>query len=500
METCLKIRRMCLVEKRSVCEVARKLNVSQTTVYKYLDESTTAPRYERRKSVNYPKLDGFQAQLLQWLEADIERPKRQRRRAMQLYEGLQLAGYRGAYDSIQRFVKAFKSEKQITGQNTAYIPLWFAPGEACQFDWSHEQVILGGVNVQIKLAHFRLCHSKSPYLRAYPRETQERVFDAHVRAFAYYGGVPMKMIYDNPKTIVQTIYQGKERVFNRRFLSLANHYLFEPVPCTPAAGWEKGQVERQVGIMRQHLFAQRNRFADMNDLNDWLLQQCEQAASRPHPEDKSVSIANIFTNEQLELRPITAAFDGYYEHPTKVYSTCVVQYDRNRYSVPCDYVGQPVSIRAYADRIEVVKDETVIAHHERCFGRGQTCFDPWHYVPLLERKPGALRNGAPFVNWELPKALLTLKTPYLKRPGGDRECVQLLMLISQHGLQTVQVACELVLESGSGQLAVITNILHRLTEPDRPPTVTITDAPILINPPCANPGRYDQLQAGYRHA
>ena len=200
--------------------------------------------------------------------------------------------------------------------------------------------------------------------------------------------------------------------------------------------------------------------------------------------------------EQADLRPVTAAFDGYYEHLTKVYSTCVVQYDRNRYSVPCDYAGQPVSVRAYADRITVIKADQVIACHPRCFGREQTCFDPWHYVPLLERKPGALRNGAPFVNGDWPKALLTLKAQYLKRPGGDREFVQLLMLITQHGLQTVQVACELALESGTGQLAVITNLLHRLTEPARQPAMTITDAPVLMTPPCANPGRYDQLQGG----
>ena len=295
---------------------------------------------------------------------------------MQLYEGLQLQGDRGADDSVQRFVQAFKAEKRVTGQNQAYVPLSFASGEACQFDWSHEPAILGGINVRMKLAHFRLCHSRKSYLRAYPRETQERVFDAHVQAFAYYGGVLLKMIDDHPKTIVQTIYQGKGRAFNRRFLCLANPYLFAPIACTPAAGWEKGQVERQVGVMRQRVFAQRHRFADLDELNAWLLRQCEQAANRPHPEDKSPTIAEVFAKEQTNLRPVTAAFDGYDEHLTKVYSTCVVQDDRNRYSVACEYAGQPVSVRAYADRITVIKADQVIACHPRCFGREQTCLIP----------------------------------------------------------------------------------------------------------------------------
>jgi len=352
---------------------------------------------------------------------------------------------------------------------------------------------MGGVWSGLIFPHIFFFISSKPFLRAYPRETQEMVFDAHIRAFEYFGGIPRKLIYDNPKTIVQGVYQGKQRQFNRRFLCLMNHYLIEPVACTPAAGWEKGQVERQVGLMRQRLFTPRVKFADLDELNEWLELRCQQTGNRPHPTDKDRTIDQVFAEEKASLRPAMVAFDGYYEQMARVHSTCIVHYDRNQYSVPCDYVGKAVSVRAYADRMVVVANDETIATHPRSFARGQTCFDPWHYVPVLQYKPGALRNGAPFANWDLPKVLLDIKTKYLKRAGGDKEFVQLLLLIQQHSLEAVAMACELAMESGTSRLSVITNMLHRLTEPETSKPLSITDAPVLQTPPIANPGRYDQL-------
>ena len=319
------------------------------------------------------------------------------------------------------------------------------------------------------------------------------VFDAHSRAFEFYGGVPRKMIYDNPKTIVDTIFTGKNRKFNRRFLSLMNHYLVEPIACTPAAGWEKGQVERQVGIMRYRLFVPKLRFADIAELNRWLEQRCQQMGDKPHPQDRDRSIDAVFSEEKRALRPAMSRFDGYYERLCRVQSTSIIHYDRNQYSAPSPYVGKAVSVRAYAECIRIVANDQIIAQHERCFGRGQTIFDPWHYVPILKMKPGALRNGAPFVDWDLPKSLKQLKVAYLKREGGDREFVQLLLLIQDHGLEPVTVACELAIESNTIQLSVITNLIHRLVEPPSAPATSIVDAPILTTPPLANVGRYDQL-------
>src|SRR5438552_2867332 len=167
----------------------------------------------------------------------------------------------------------------------AYVPLSFAPGEAYQFDWSHEVVLINGTTVTVKVAHVRLCHSRMLFVRAYPRETQEMVFDAHSRAFAFFKGACTRGIYDNMKTAVETVFIGKDRQYNRRFLRMCGHYLVEPVACTPAAGWEKGQVENQVGVVRERFFTPRLRMASYEELNAWLLDRCvAYAKAHKHPE------------------------------------------------------------------------------------------------------------------------------------------------------------------------------------------------------------------------
>jgi len=160
----------------------------------------------------------------------------------------------------------------------------------------------------VKAAHFRLAYSRKMFVAAYPRETQEMVFDAHVRAFAFFGGVPLRMVYDNPKTVVDAILAGKDRQFNRRFLAMASHYLFEPVACTPASGWEKGQVENQVGNVREWLFTPRLRFAGFTEMNDWLARRCHELAGRRHPAAAGRTVAACFAEKQPWLRPVTAAF------------------------------------------------------------------------------------------------------------------------------------------------------------------------------------------------
>jgi hypothetical protein len=176
-----------------------------------------------------------------------------------------------------------------------------------------------------------------------------------------------------------------------------NHYVMEPVACTPASGWEKGQVGNQVQFLRGRLFTPKLAFEDMDALNDWLLLQCEGLGSRAHPEQRDRTTDAVFADELAELRPLARVFDGYVEKAVRVRSTCLVQYDSNRYSVPSRFAGRQVSLRAYAGRIVLVAGQEIIAEHKRQFTRNISYFEPWHYVPLLDRKPGALRDGAPFV-------------------------------------------------------------------------------------------------------
>ena len=494
MELIAEIRRRHLVSKESISSIARDLNLSRPTVRKHL-LTESEPTYVRQHQAS-PKLGDFNQLLEQWLETERHLPKVQRRTAQRLYEGLQAEGYRGAYDSIQRFVRKWKGAQSGQSITPAFVPLVFAPGEVCQFDWSHEHVEIGGVTQTIKVAHFRLTYSRQMFVVAYPRETQEMVFDAHNRAFDFFGGVPLRMVYDNLKAVVDAILAGKERRFNRRFMALANHYLFEPVACTPASGWEKGQVENQVGNIREWLFTPLARFASFAALNDWLATRCKELAQRKHPAQPSRTIAECFAQEGPSLRAIAAPFDGYVEQMLRASTFCLVRVDYNRYSVPAAFAGKVVSVRSTAWLVRIVADGMVIAEHIRHFGRDKMEFDPWHYLSVLEKKPGALRNGAPFLEWDLPMPIQVVRDRILKQPKGDRAFVELLLIAREVGLETLAVACELTLECGIVTAAVVMNALRRLTAPPRPTEINLPDQLRLQVEPLADCNRYDYLLGG----
>src|SRR5271168_2559759 len=264
VETIGRIRRAFLVDHKPIRQIVRELRLSRQTVRKAIRGESTEFRYERQVQPQ-PRLGSFVARLDGLLEANSKRPARERLTARRLFELLRAEGYRGAYDSVQRHVRAWRRAHSQRGD--VFIPLWFAPGEAYQFDWSHEVVVLAGVTTTVKVAHLRLCHSRMFFVRAYPRESQEMVFDAHEKGFAFLRGACQRGIYDNMKTAVEAVFVGKARLYNRRFLQMCGHYLVEPVACTPAAGWEKGQVENQVGLVRERFFTPRLRFKTYDEMN-----------------------------------------------------------------------------------------------------------------------------------------------------------------------------------------------------------------------------------------
>jgi hypothetical protein len=402
---------------------------------------------------------------------------------------------------VQRHVKCWKKNRASSpAVKQVFVPLAFPAGETCQFDWSQETALIGGVMQTIKVAHFRLAYSRQMFVVAYPRETQEMVLDAHNRAFAFFGGVPKRMVYDNLKTVVDAIFVGKERRFNRRFLTLANHYLFEPVACTPESGWEKGQVENQVGNIREWLFTPIAKVESFAALNDWLATRCRELAGRIHPEQTSRTIAECFAEEQPLLMSVKASFDGYVEETKRVSQLCLIRIDRNRYSVPAQWANTVVSVRVTANQVRMVAQGKIIAEHSRCFGRDQLVCDPWHYLPVLEKKPGALRHGAPFQNWDLPVSIQVVKDRILKQAKGDQAFVDLLLMarnLGDSGLETLEVACDLTLETGIISAAIVLNEMRRLTEtakqqslPDIP-----SSTPKLSLEPQANCSRYDELRS-----
>jgi len=240
---------------------------------------------------------------------------------MRLHELLKGQGYEGAYDSVQRYVRKWRQDRGKV-KSGIFVPLHFFPGDAYQFDWSHETVILNGEIKQIKAAHFRLCHSRKFFVVAYFRESQEMLLDSHNRAFEYFKGTCKRGIYDNMSTAVTSILKGKEREYNKRFIQMCSHYLVKPVACTPGSGWEKGQIEKQVRDVRSWIFTPRPKFANLEELNQWLNDRClEICRARKHPIYKTKTIQEVYEKERKTLIPALRQFEGYVEQECRVSST-----------------------------------------------------------------------------------------------------------------------------------------------------------------------------------
>jgi hypothetical protein len=296
------------------------------------------------------------------------------------------------------------------------------------------------------------------------------------------------------KTAVDKVKRGKGRTVNARFAVMCAHYLFDADFCNVASGWEKGVVEKNVQDSRRRIWieAQTRKWGSFEELNAWLGERCKALWNEiRHPEYPQFSVAEMLEQERTELMPMPSAFDGYVERAAKVSSTCLVAVARNRYSVPCELAGHSVSTRLYPNRVEIASDDSIVARHQRLPSRGHICYDWQHYIALVQRKPGALRNGAPFA--DMPAPLLRLRQGLMRHDGGDKTMAQVLNCVSTHGLECVLVAVELVIESGALSTEHVLNVLARLNATPIPQTVQSSLS--LQEPPVANTGRYDSLRS-----
>ncbi|NTF44154.1 MULTISPECIES: IS21 family transposase [Rhizobium] len=501
------IRRWHFREKLSIRDISRRTGLSRNTIRKYLRSNGAEPKFKVPERTS--KLDPFADRLSAWLKTEAKKSRKQKRTLRQLHADLVVLGYEGSYNRVAAFARDWRAnlqrELQTSGRGT-FIPLSFDPGEAFQFDWSEDWAVIGSERTKLQVAHTKLSYSRAFIVRAYLLQTHEMLFDAHTHAFRVLGGIPSRGIYDNMKTAINKVGRGKERDVNVRFMAMASHYLFEPEFCNPAAGWEKGQIEKNVQDARHRLWQPTPRFPTLEALNDWLELRCKEFwAKTPHGKMHG-TIADIWAEEVQALMPVARPFDGFVEYTKRVTPTCLVNLERNRYSVPASFANRPVSVRVYPDRIVIAAEGLIVCEHRRIIDRshsgpGQTVYDWRHYLAVVQRKPGALRNGAPFT--ELPEAFRTLQQHLLRRPGGDREMVDILALVLQHDEQAVLVAVELALKAEVPTKTHVLNLLHRLIDEKSftPPTIDAPQALTLTTEPQANVERYDALRkTEVRHA
>jgi len=280
---------------------------------------------------------------------------------------------------------------------------------------------------------------------------------------------------------------------------MASHYVFEPEFCNPAAGWEKGQVEKNVRDARNRLWQVMPVFKDLGELNQWLEDRCIALWSEIAHRELAGSVADAWGSEKPMLMVLPPAFDGFVEHSKRVSPTCLITFERNRYSVPASFANRPVSLRVYPERLVIVAEGQTVCTHDRIIDRshrkpGKVIYDWRHYLAVIQRKPGALRNGAPFT--EMPDIFRRLQNHMLRKDGGDREMVDILSLVLHHDEGAVLRAVELALEAGVPTKTHILNLLHRLIDPKQTdhPEIDPPDALALETAPKANVDRYDDLR------
>lgn len=456
--------------------LSRRFNMSRKTIKGIINEEGQIKSSYSRVSQPYKALEGYISTLEKLLRDNQKvKPKLTDKH---MYERLESEGYKGSYSAVNRYSLKWKSKNSLSF-SSACVPLLFAPGEAYQFDWSTDYVFIRGERLKVKVAHFVLCYSGKRFLYVYPNETQEMVFDSHVRAFEFFGGTPIRGIYDNMKTAVSQVLRGSGRVWNPKFEHLCAHYRIEPTACTPARGNEKGRVERAVGIDRQQFFTPTPEGNTLQEINDILLSQLiVYNKTHKHPEYKDKTIDEVFEDERLCLLPAPVLFDGCKEISVRVSTTCLAQHDRNNYSVSCICAGKIVECKIYADKLIFVYEGKIVAEHERQFTRGKTYYNYIHYLPILSRKPGALKNGAPFINMILPESLCKVRDHLEKKEAGSKDFAHILSYIPRESMKVVVSACDEAIKAKTISKDVIINILSRKKDVQEPP---IVQAPIKLN-------------------
>lgn len=489
-----KIRRMRFRDQLSIREIARKTGLSRNTVRQWLNQpDVVEPKYADRVVVT--KLDAYAETLTGWLKANQHRGKRDRRTIHSMYCELAAMGYRGGYGRVAAFARKFREEEAQQGRGRAFVPLKFQMGEAFQFDWSTEYAFVGGLRCRLEVAHTKLCASRAFWLTAYASQSHEMLFDAHARAFEAFGGIPGRGIYDNMKTAVDKVGRGKARTVNARFAAMTSHYLFEPEFCNVASGWEKGIVEKNVLDRRRQIWRElmETRWPDLARLNEALAKLCRMAwADMKHPDWPELPVAEVLQDEEAKLMPCPKPFDGYIEHPSRVSSTGLIYFERNRYSVPTEHAHRIVSVRVYPDVIDVVVDDERVARHDRAFERDQTRYDWRHYINLVNKKPGALRNGAPFET--MPEPLRSLQQHLINRPGGDRVMAQVLAAVPVHGMDAILTATEAALAVGKPSAEHVLYLIAQLKDLAHPRPALVETGLTLREEPKANVDRYDRLR------
>lgn len=473
MDLYRKVRLAC-ADGMSQREAARRFGISRDSVKKMLSFSVP-PGYRRGAPVKRPKLDGFTEIIDAWLEEDRGVPRKQRHTAKRVFDRLRDEhGFTGGYTIVKDYIR----EHARRGREM-FVPLAHAPGHA-QADFGEAVVVIGGVEQKAHFFALDLPHSDACYVRAYPAATSEAWVDGHVHAFAFFGRVPVSVLYDNDKCLVAKILPDGSRKRARLFSGFLSHYLIRDRYGRPGKGNDKGGVEGLVGYARRNFMVPVPRFPSWEAFNASLEEQCRKRRAdilRGHTETIGRRLARDL-DAMAELPP--ASFDACDQATGRVTSQALVRYKTNDYSVPIAYGHRDVWLRGYVDEVVIGCRGEVIARHARSYDREDTVFDPVHYLPLLEKKINALDQAAPLAEWDLPAEFETLRRlmEARKLKSGRREYVQVLRLLEIFDLDDLHAAVKTALRMGTIGFDAVKHLVLCQVE-RRPPKLDLDVYPYL---------------------
>ena len=474
MEVYARVRRAVQVDGMSERQAAREFGLSRKTIRKMM-AFAAPPGYQRKKPVARPKLGPWLGVVDQILEDDDARPKKQRHTARRIYDRLKAEhGFTGGYTIVKDYVREARlRHKEV------FVPLAHPPGDA-QADFGEALVVIAGVERKAHYLAMDLPHSDDCFVVAFPAETTEAFLEGHVRAFAYFGGVPTRILYDNTKIAVARILGGEERLRTRAFSELQSHYLFADKFGRPAKGNDKGKVEGLVGYARRNFMVPVPRVNSWDELNAHLEVQCNKRRER-RLRGHTETIGERFERDRAALLPLPEApYEACEKVTTRVSSLALVRYRGNDYSVPTRHGHLQVLVRGYVHEVTIACASEVIARHPRSYEREAVIFDPLHYLALLEQKTRALDQAAPLAGWLLPECFATLRRLLEARlkKHGSREYVQVLRLMETFAIEEVTRAIEDALHLGTiGFDAVKHLLLCRIER--RPPRLDMQNYPHL---------------------
>jgi len=439
MEWWTKIRLEVLRGEVSKREVLRREGIHWETLKK-IEQYSEPPGYRIREPRPKLKIGPYLEQIAQIIESDKELPKKQRHTAVRIYQRIKEMGYRGKYTQVKETVREIK---QVNRE--VYMPLVHRPGEA-QVDFGYALVKMAGQLRKVGFFVMVLPYSDAFFVMAFERECTESHWEGHVRGFEFFGGVPTRISYDNTRVLVAKIIGPHERKLTDGFLKLQSHYLFREHFCRVRRPNEKGVVEGVVKFIRLNFFVPVPTVRDLDELNERLIAQCREDLKR-RLRGKTACKAELLKEEGeafLELPP--APFDACRKQPTRGNSLSLVRFDDNDYSVPVAYAHHGILIKGYVDRVVLCHDDKVVAEHPRSWGKEGIFFDYRHYLPLLERKPGALDHARPLADLHLPACFDTLRRRLCaeesRKGEGTREFIRVLRLLEDYPMGKVRKAVE----------------------------------------------------------